>query len=640
MIAGAAIGVGSQIAKAIGGAKAKKAARAEEARAKKEMQKQKDAFSKLDTSNPYANMENKMEDLTVNQGEADFMKQQQQESQANIMQQMKGAAGGSGIAALAQTMANQGSMDAQKSAASIGKQEAGNQMAERQAASAIQDQERKGDVMSRDMERNKVSTLLGMSQSEVGAAGEKVASANSQMWSGITGAAGAAAGGLSSMSKAGMFGGGGGASSMLDGATVSGTGLDLSNDQYMSPIEMKGSPLKQADQTLIRGAYRAAMGGQGRGKQNGMAQGMDDLAKIAQEGVAEMGKNRQAAQKKGDDLAQGILDTGGALGTGWLDATRGQVEAMHGDYKNAAAFNKKGKKAKGMQDLNTLSAEIASLKDLNTQIAEWQGPPGEKSDWSNSLNDENRGIINAFMDNDSEKRISMVDGKRVFEVKTPAGWKNSKEIESLAKDSKQDYTNMVGVRKQAIDIVDKAKNDAKENINNGVIGEGYDLVKATAKMDNTLKSANLKSMMHDDVLENGTPFIDAVSENPEIKGMSYEELGMKLNADGVFEIDTDGDGVVDSSFQDVGNDGKISEEEKKTLLESGHKDMIIDALTNPDNEFYNEETTRGMVSSYFTQFIKNQYDDQFKKSGGNTGENSDYNAKDEKGKTEAQNQYL
>ena len=155
LVGAAAVGVGAGVAKAISGGKQKKAAKAEEAKAKAEMQKQKNAFANLDTSNPYANMENTMEDLTVNQQEADFMKQQQQQSQANIMQQMKGAAGGSGIAALAQTLANQGSMDAQKSAISIGKQESQNQQLERQAASQIQNQERQGEVMSRDMERNK-----------------------------------------------------------------------------------------------------------------------------------------------------------------------------------------------------------------------------------------------------------------------------------------------------------------------------------------------------------------------------------------------------------------------------------------------------------------------------------------------------
>ena len=137
-----------------------------------------------------------MEDLTVNQGEAEFAKQQQQQSQANIMQQMKGAAGGSGIAALAQTMANQGSMDAQKSAVSIGKQEQGNQMAERQEQSKLNAQEAVGDARTQDLNMSRQKQMLGMSQSEVAAQGAKVAAADQKMWSGITGAAGAVAGGL------------------------------------------------------------------------------------------------------------------------------------------------------------------------------------------------------------------------------------------------------------------------------------------------------------------------------------------------------------------------------------------------------------------------------------------------------------
>jgi hypothetical protein len=197
LLAGAAvIGAGAGIAKAISGSKQKKAAKKAEAAAKAEMAKQKEKFANMDTSNPYANMENTMEDLTVNQQEADFMKQQQQESQANIMQQMKGAAGGSGIAALAQTMANQGSMDAQKAAVSIGKQEASNQMAERQEQSRLNSQEAQGDARTQDLNMSRQKQMLGMSQSEVAAEGAKVQAADAKMWSGITGAAGAVAGGL------------------------------------------------------------------------------------------------------------------------------------------------------------------------------------------------------------------------------------------------------------------------------------------------------------------------------------------------------------------------------------------------------------------------------------------------------------
>tara|TARA_R110002110_G_scaffold125869_1_gene304221 strand:+ start:169 stop:945 length:777 start_codon:yes stop_codon:yes gene_type:complete len=207
LVGAAAVMVGGQVAKAISAGKQKRAAEKERKKAKAEMEKRKQQFAQLDTSNPFANLENKMEDLTVNQQEADFMKQQQQQSQANILDKMKGAAGGSGIAALAQTMANQGSMDAQKSAVSIGKQEQSNQMAERQAATQIQGQERQGDIMSRDMERNKVSTLMGMTAADVEASEKKIQAADQKKWDAISSATSVP---MQAMGMGGVGGAGGG----------------------------------------------------------------------------------------------------------------------------------------------------------------------------------------------------------------------------------------------------------------------------------------------------------------------------------------------------------------------------------------------------------------------------------------------
>ena len=219
LVGAAVVGVGAGVAKAIGGSKRKKAAQAEAEAAKAEIDQRKSQFEQLDTSNPFANMENKMEDLAVNTQEAEFVKAQQQQNQANIMQNMKGAAGGSGIAALAQSMANQGSIDAQKAGISIGQQEASNQMAERQAAQAIQGQERQGEIMSRDMERDKVSNLMAMASADLESANYKEQQANDQMWGGITDAASSVAG-------------------------------------LASPATMKESPLKAVDTGLIQ-SYRA-----------------------------------------------------------------------------------------------------------------------------------------------------------------------------------------------------------------------------------------------------------------------------------------------------------------------------------------------------------------------------------------------
>ena len=88
-------------------------------------------------------MENTMEDLTVNTQQADFVNQQQQAGMANTMDKLSGAAGGSGIAALAQSLINQQTANAQAASASIGAQESQNQMAERSQAGQLQMQEKK-----------------------------------------------------------------------------------------------------------------------------------------------------------------------------------------------------------------------------------------------------------------------------------------------------------------------------------------------------------------------------------------------------------------------------------------------------------------------------------------------------------------
>ena len=155
----------------------KEAKKAEEA-AKAENDRMKEIYSNIDTSNPfegmtnqYAGLENKMEDLTINQKEAEFASQQFAQSQSNIMSGLRGAAGGSGIAALAQSLAQQGQLAAQKSAAEIGKQEAANQASAAEEASKIQDAEIKGAGKARDLQYQKTANQLAAASGEYAAAG-------------------------------------------------------------------------------------------------------------------------------------------------------------------------------------------------------------------------------------------------------------------------------------------------------------------------------------------------------------------------------------------------------------------------------------------------------------------------------------
>ena len=149
-----------------------------------------------DVSNPYAQMQNTMEDLTVNQQQAQFEAQQGAQQRANIMGSMRGAAGGSGVAGLAQAMANQGATQAQRASASIGQQESANQKAAAQQAGRLQTMERQGawkaDMTSRagaeqarTLEKDKISTLFTMSANRLGTAKAAHQQAQDQMWSGV-----------------------------------------------------------------------------------------------------------------------------------------------------------------------------------------------------------------------------------------------------------------------------------------------------------------------------------------------------------------------------------------------------------------------------------------------------------------------
>jgi len=162
----------------------------EQKAAQGEFDRNKQRMEGADTSNPYANMENTMEDLTVNTQQADMINQQQAAGMANTMDSLQGAAGGSGIAALAQSLAGQQSQNAQAASASIGAQESQNQMNERQMAGNLQMQEKKGELISRAQEKDKTDTMLGMSQQRLGAANEAIDAQTEAIIGGVSGVAG------------------------------------------------------------------------------------------------------------------------------------------------------------------------------------------------------------------------------------------------------------------------------------------------------------------------------------------------------------------------------------------------------------------------------------------------------------------
>ena len=248
----------------------RKGRRREQREAKRQMQERMSDYENLDTSNlnadvtnQYANIqtnfENVYEDLTVNQQQAQFQAQQGAQTRANIMQGMQGAAGGSGIASLAQAMANQGQLQTQQISASIGQQESRNQALQARGASQKQELERqaelqmakgeqyaeamrlKGAETARGLEYSKTGTLLGMSQQRLGAANQAIAQAKAQQMSAVGDIANA---GLS-IATSGLEGLGGGSGNNLPTqkmTSLESKKLDVDlGSGMMGPVEYPGN---------------------------------------------------------------------------------------------------------------------------------------------------------------------------------------------------------------------------------------------------------------------------------------------------------------------------------------------------------------------------------------------------------------
>ena len=194
-VAGIVTGIAGIAQGIIGGGKRRREQRAAET----ELKQRKSAYETFDYKDTSANMTNTFEDLTVNQQQAQFEGQQQQ-ALASTLSGLGAAAGGSGVASLAQTMAQQQSQNLQRSAASIGQQESRNQMASAQGAQQLQRARAQGASQKQEFELGRTETLLDAAGQRKSAADAARAKATESIVGGIgniaSGVASAATGGL------------------------------------------------------------------------------------------------------------------------------------------------------------------------------------------------------------------------------------------------------------------------------------------------------------------------------------------------------------------------------------------------------------------------------------------------------------
>ena len=168
---------------------------------RKLLAEQKQEYRSFEFKNPYENLDNYYEDLTVNTQAADYQRGMVQQQQANILQTLRGSAGSSGIAGLAQSMANQGAMQAQQISIGIGQQEQQNQVMSIKGASAADMAERGGEAMVQSAEMQRQSTMLGIEYGGMAGANAGVQGAYGNQMAGFGMQAGMANANLSATSQ-------------------------------------------------------------------------------------------------------------------------------------------------------------------------------------------------------------------------------------------------------------------------------------------------------------------------------------------------------------------------------------------------------------------------------------------------------
>ena len=485
----AAIATGIKAATGIAGAfsgwKKKRAAKKANKKAKKKMKAAKEKYMNLDTSNPYLNMENTMEDLTVNQQAAEFAAQESAQSEANILSNMNKAAGGSGVAALAQALANQGQIGAQKASISIADQERANQVAERKETSRLQGLEKEGEIQSRNLKRDMVKTEMGMASADVQSTAAEMDAAGQQMSSGISGIGTAV------------------------GSLFSGLSMRSANSALKMKSPLKASPTLNYDGADMVKYYQDALTAQRNQKKtweylsegfDGIAEGMTDYVtqerkRVELEKKAEE-QRLQGYEKMFSDNVDKIAAAGGELGGEYYDMAYDQAKSLQDEYMEAVKANDKKKQGEIKMKLQGLSTSVGILQDGLNLTAELQNNEEGKSDLSAGMTEQEKMIV-----------ATCTDPKNMVYMDNQFMWKNP-EYNPNIKGSKEyfnqnDFSNSLVERDMAT-AEEYRLHEQKFNVsgmawaNGDKDAQSFNKDRINSNNKNFITEDNISSIMHDD----------------------------------------------------------------------------------------------------------------------------------------------
>ncbi len=132
-----------------------------------EFKRFKNVYSNIRISNPYRDMENEFEDLTINQPRANFERATLQQSQSNILNTLRRSTGAANISSVAQSLVEQGKIAKQRSVADINQQVNKNMLTSASKQMELERLASSGKNMEAEFTQQQMAKLMSVSQDQV-----------------------------------------------------------------------------------------------------------------------------------------------------------------------------------------------------------------------------------------------------------------------------------------------------------------------------------------------------------------------------------------------------------------------------------------------------------------------------------------
>ena len=335
------------------------------------------------------------------------------------------------------------------------------------------------------------------------------------------------------------------------------------------------------DEALIKGAREASKGPD-------LSKGWEEISKFSNKLLTDVVTKRKEEKKEREDLttayeasAEKIYAQAGSLGEREFDIAYEATAKLQEKYHAAVKSGNKKEQAKLLAELNSYSTNMQSLKEVYNTAAELIKPSdGTDSTISAGQTTRQKAIADAIMDGSTARMNDK--GEWEWDVVID-GKKETVMSEDLMKSLPiKDEKSIKALKDLELSMLEKGALFQR--------GEGKDIF-APELLDRQVKATeahitedNIMSLVHDDIHDGGYSFKQALEVHPEI-------INITNNPD----------------LKDIKLPLEEGEENWYDNISKHDKELMINALTNPENEFYDHETTRGVLAGYIVERQKREF---------------------------------